>query len=287
MHIPSALKRLFLVSICAAAQLASAAPGQEVQFNSLDGTHLRGWLFLPDTPGPATRPAVVALHGCGGLYAKGGKLNARHQAMADMLLGQGYAVLFPDSLTSRGEDSLCNQKMAQRDITQTQRRADALGALAWVAAQPWARPKAIAALGWSHGGSAVLAATDRRQPQVVAQPVTFAAAIAFYPGCAAATKAGYQPNTRLMLLLGESDDWTPAAPCIALGQAVGAELHVYPGSYHEFDNPTGGVRLLRNVPNGVRPGQGVHAGRNPAAREQAYASVREELRQTLGTVAIK
>ncbi|MCX7278132.1 MAG: dienelactone hydrolase, partial [Burkholderiales bacterium] len=106
MHIPLALKRFFLVSLSAVAHVASAAPGQEVQFNSLDGTRLRAWLFLPDTQGPATRPAVIAMHGCGGLYAKGGKLNARHQAMADMLLGQGYAVLFPDSLTSRGEDSL-------------------------------------------------------------------------------------------------------------------------------------------------------------------------------------
>jgi dienelactone hydrolase len=244
-------------------------------------------LFQPDGVASAARPTVVALHGCGGLYGKNGKLNARHQAMADMLVAEGYAVLFPDSLTSRGEDSLCNQKIAQRDITQTQRRRDALGALAWVAAQPWARPKSIALLGWSHGGSAVLAATDRRQPEVVAQGNTFATAIAFYPGCAAATKEGYQPNTRLMLLLGESDDWTPAAPCIALGQAVGAELHIYQGSYHEFDNPTGSVRLLRNVPNGAHPGQGVHAGRNPAAREQAYATLRDELRQTLGRVAIK
>ena len=287
MHIPSALKRIFLFSLCAGLQAVHAAAPQEVQFKSLDGTPLRAWLLQPDTPAATTRPTVVALHGCGGLYAKGDKLNARHQAMADMLLGQGYAVLFPDSLKSRGEDSLCNQKMGQRDITQTQRRSDALGALAWVAAQPWARPKAIAVLGWSHGGSAVLAATDKRQAEVAKQPNAFATAIAFYPGCSAAAKANYQPNTRLMLLLGESDDWTPAAPCIALGQAVGAELHVYPGSYHEFDNPSGKVRLLRNVPNGVHPGQGVHAGRNPAAREQAYASVREELRQALGNSAIK
>jgi hypothetical protein len=32
------------------------------------------------------------------------------------------------------------------------------------------------------------------------------------------------------------------------------------------------------VPNGVHPGQGVHAGPNREAREQAYARVRELLR---------
>ncbi|WP_394790592.1 dienelactone hydrolase family protein [Rhodoferax sp.] len=291
MHIPLALKRLFLFSICAGLQAANAAPAQEVHFNSLDGTPLRAWLLQPDAPANARIPTVIALHGCGGLYARGGaadgKLNERHQAMAEMLLQEGYAVLWPDSLTPRGVDQLCTQKIGQRSITQAERRRDALAALAWVAAQPWARPNAIALMGWSHGGSAVLAATDARQSEVAAQRQKFAAAIAFYPGCGAASKDGYQPNTALTLLLGEKDDWTPAAACITLGQAVGAEVHVYPDSYHDFDNPSGKVRLRRDVPNGLHPGQGVHAGRNPAAREEAYARVREELRQALGKSASK
>jgi hypothetical protein len=35
------------------------------------------------------------------------------------------------------------------------------------------------------------------------------------------------------------------------------------------------------VPNGVHPGQGVHVGPNPDAREAANASVREFLRARL------
>ena len=62
-------------------------------------------------------------------------------------------------------------------------------------------------------------------------------------------------------------------PCVELGQRVGAEVHVYPDSYHDFDNPAAPVRLRTDVPNGVHPGQGVHAGGNPAAREQAYQRV--------------
>jgi dienelactone hydrolase len=80
------------------------------------------------------------------------------------------------------------------------------------------------------------------------------------------------------MLLGAQDDWTPPGPCIELGRAVGAEVHVYPDSYHDFDNPVGAVTLRRNVPNGVNPGQGVHAGPNAQAREQAYARLLEVLR---------
>ena len=259
--------------------LACAVALEPVKFASLDGTQLSGLLLQPAKPAQGT---VIALHGCGGLYAtagtRKGQLNARHQAMADMLLAEGYNVLLPDSLGPRGESEICTQRLGSRQIDQTQRRADALGALSWAAGQPWAVPERLALLGWSHGGSAVLSATDANHPQVKAQTVRAVVAIAFYPGCTAALRAGYRPDTRLALLLGEKDDWTPPGPCIDLGHAAGAEVIVYPDSYHDFDNPVGEVRLRLDVPNGVKPGHGVHAGRNPVTREQAYARLREILR---------
>lgn len=260
-------------------RLSLAAQPQEVNFASLDGTQLKAWVFQPTNK---PKGSVVALHGCGGLYAtsgaRKGQLNARHQAMADLLLAQGYAVVFPDSLGPRGVSQLCTQKMGDRAITQTQRRDDALATLNWVTAQAWGQSSKIALLGWSHGGSAVLSATDAGHRQVSAQAVKATVAIAFYPGCGAARKAGYQPNTRLVMLLGALDDWTPPGPCVELAKATGAEVHVYPDSYHDFDNPLGSVKLLPGIPNGVHPGQGVHAGPNPVAREQAYARVLELLR---------
>jgi dienelactone hydrolase len=258
---------------------SAAAEPQQVNFPSLDGTLLKAWVFRPDLKPKGT---VVALHGCGGLYAtlgsRKGQINVRHQAMADMLVGQGYGVVFPDSLSPRGVAQLCQQKISDRSISQTQRRSDALATLNWVAAQAWASPSKIALLGWSHGGSAVLSATDATHAQVMAQEIKPAVAIAFYPGCSAARKSGYQANTRLLMLLGALDDWTPPGPCVELGKAVGAEVQVYPDSYHDFDNPLGSVKLLPDIPNGVHPGQGVHAGPNLVAREQAYARVRELLR---------
>ncbi|MDP2370545.1 dienelactone hydrolase family protein [Rhodoferax sp.] len=258
---------------------ATAAALEAVSFASLDGTRLNAWVLKPDL---APKGTVVALHGCGGLVATRGKrqgqLNARHQAMADLLEAQGYAVVFPDSLRPRGVQELCTQKIGQRTITQTERRRDVLATLNWVAAQPWARPNKIALLGWSHGGSAVLAATESAHPEVAAQSVKLALALAFYPGCGAATKANYQPNAKLILMLGEKDDWTPPGPCIALGKAVGAEVNVFADSYHDFDNPEGGVKLRKDVPNGLNPGLGVHAGANPTARATAYARLLVALR---------
>lgn len=259
--------------------IVGATPPQQVNFSSLDGTPISALVFQPEAP---PKGSVVALHGCGGLYAtrgeRRGQLNARHQAMADMLLAQGYTVVFPDSLTPRGVTELCTQKIGTRSIDQSARRSDTLATLSWVAAQTWGQPTKMGLLGWSHGGSAVLSATDGQHPQVALQTAKSAIAIAFYPGCSAARDAHYQPNTRLFMFLGEKDDWTPPGPCIKLGHEVGAEVNVYPDSYHDFDNPVGTVKLRRDVPNGVAPGQGVHAGPNRQAREQAYARVRELLR---------
>ena len=285
-HVYKALEPLFSIKLAvvlasALASMGAFAESQEASFNSLDGTVLKAVVFQPVGSPKGT---VIALHGCGGLFAtrgaRKGLLNARHQAMADLLVAQGYSVVFPDSLTPRGELELCTQKIGSRKIDQTERRADALGTLVWVAAQPWAQPQHMALLGWSHGGSAVLSATDSTRADVRGVNVRPAVAVAFYPGCSAALKSRYQPTAPLILMLGEKDDWTPPGPCIELGKAVAAEVNVYADSYHDFDNPVGQVQLRADVPNGVNPGKGVHAGPNPAAREQAYARLLEVLKNT-------
>lgn len=290
---------LFLVFLTTLGQAAQPAQAKEVVFDSLDGTVLKAWVFQPAEHSTADtakskRGTVVAFHGCGGLYATGGvrksQLNARHQAMADLLIEQGYNVVFPDSLTSRGEASICVQVIGSPNITQKERRADALATLVWVAQQPWADAGRIAALGWSHGGSAVLAATDENQKDVKNQQLknklSFKTAIAFYPGCAESRKNDYRPNTPLTLFLGADDDWTPPIPCAELAQQLQAdrlpvELHVYEGAVHDFDNPVGGVNERKNIPSRLHAGRGVMAGANPAAREKAYRRMKEILKEAL------
>lgn len=293
---------VLLSCFAAFSPLAQAEQPLAATFPSLDGTSLKAWVFIPiEKPGTQhpiglKRGTVIALHGCGGLYAAGepnkGQLNPRHQAMADLLVAEGYNVVFPDSLTPRGEQSICAKPIGSRDITQRERRADALGTLAWVAQQPWADKERIAALGWSHGGSAVLSVTDSNNNLVKNQQVTdklsFKTAIAFYPGCSDAKKNGYRPNTSLTLFLGADDDWTPPIPCIELAKQLQidkypVELNVYDGAVHDFDNPVGGVKERKDVPSRLHPGRGVMAGANPAAREKAYARLKEILYTQLRT----
>lgn len=91
--------------------------------------------WLP-AEGAERRPAVLALHGCGGLYTKGGGLAVRYRETAERLHAAGYAVLMPDSFGSRGLRDICQTRYRDRSVDVAQRVQDARAALAWLAAQP-------------------------------------------------------------------------------------------------------------------------------------------------------
>jgi dienelactone hydrolase len=152
-----------------------------------------------------------------------------------------------------------------------QRRRDALAALQWLAARDDVNAAKLALVGWSNGGSTVLAASNLAHAEVAGAGVLPAALVAFYPGCETELRRGYRPSAPLLLLLGGSDDWTSPLPCQAL-QAQAApprpQLRVYDGAHHGFDGRAP-VRLRADVPNGVHPGAGVHVGASPEARADA------------------
>ena len=288
--------------------VAAALPAQ-VQVPSLDRVDgqalLLSGLWFPVAPGAmpgasGPRPALVLLHGCGGAFDRQGRLSLRLRDYSALLNGQGWSVLVLDSFGARGTTQICTQKYGTRAITMTQRRRDALGALAWLAQQPGVNASRLALLGWSNGGSAVLAATNRQRPEVASAATSPRAAVAFYPGCEADLRAGYAPSAALLLLVGEADDWTPAAPCEALVRSTAVstsattaasaaagpaavpapQISVFPGAYHGFDGLTP-VVLRSDVPNGVHPGAGVHIGGQPEARAASKAQLLDFLRTAL------
>ena len=104
-------------------------------------------------------------------------------------------------------------------------------------------------LGLSHGGgTAVYVARDHEElrpwrERFAARHGRLVASVALYGGCG--PTAGDPVIIPLLALLGGRDDWTPAAPCVALANAQAngiMQFQLYSDAYHSFDAASGIAR---------------------------------------------
>jgi dienelactone hydrolase len=172
---------------------------------------------------------------------------------------------------------------------------DAMGALRYLQALPFVRPDRIAAIGWSQGGVYAMAvingpSLERATQRGVELPaVGFAAAIAFYPG-GCQSLIHEQVIRPLLVLIGGADDWTPAATCQQMADAMatrGANVSivVYPGAYHYFDVEEQHLTVLAEVENELKPGGfGATVSYQAAAAADAKRQVEAFLAKHLGQV---
>jgi dienelactone hydrolase len=254
---------------------AHASNPTAVTYPGREGVTLKGFVYEPTGPGPF--PAVIALHGCSGLTDKDGLPSERHADWGSRLAAQGFLVLFPDSYASRGLGPQC--KISDRDVSPSKDRPlDVNASLAYLDARTDVKPDAVNLLGWSNGGSTVLYSVEPAHTPTAGQR-DFSKAIAFYPGCRVPFESGkWSSRLPLLILIGEADDWTAAAPCkdmIAAAKAAGepVEIVTYPGAYHDFDHPDLPIHTQDNLAF-TASGTGVaHTGTDPVARADAIVRV--------------
>ncbi|MCP4876002.1 MAG: prolyl oligopeptidase family serine peptidase [Gammaproteobacteria bacterium] len=188
---------------------------------------LRAELFKPDGDGPF--PAVVLMHGCGGLQAP---VRAALRKHAEYLVRHGFVALSLDSFGSRqnGEGWVCKsfeRLMAARRY----RVADALDALKHLGSLGFVDTDNVFQMGQSNGGSVSIRLAQLDVP-------AFRASAAYYPWCGTFNRLGSKAmlTSPLIVLAGANDDWTPPADCMTV-QSTGADYQsiVYPGVVHSFD----------------------------------------------------
>lgn len=239
---------------------------------------LHAELFKPDGAGPF--PAVIALHGCGGLGSRSEPVLVRYRDWAEQLLKEGKAVLFPDSYGSRELGPQCHVKI--RKITARRERvADILASRQWLMQQSWVAHNRISLLGWANGASALLWAV---RPQLLlrhAEP-DFRSAVAFYPDCRLSSGLGWSARVPTLVLIGAKDEVSSPPACRQMvegahGRSALTRIVVYPSAYHDFDRPSLSPHAAgQNADGGADPEKG-HLAIDAEARADSQRRVAEWL----------
>jgi len=267
--------------------------------------HIHGWWWQIESVGPGPRPVIVLLHGCGGMLNRRGQPDPRTLRYAALMLGRGWHVLAVDSFSSRGTRQICTRGRGEPPaVDQTMRRSDVNAAITWLGEQERVDRSRIALVGWSNGGSTVLDYTHQLRQSPALEHESFGGmqaseagarsgiqrvapglrlAAAFYPGCSSRLRQGYEPAVPVLLLLGLSDDWTPALPCLKLA-SKNVTVYGWEQAYHGFDGDAP-LRFRTDIRTGIRA-EGVHQGSNPAAGEEARSILLAALERALAPTAL-
>jgi len=199
----------------------SHVPGKEIE--------LRGKILKPEGKGPF--PAVVLLHGCGGIVSC-------DYNWANELVQWGYVAFILDSLGPRYKISNCSS--IGSSPTPVERAVDAHSAKFYLKGLPFVAHDKIAVMGWSHGGMATANAVSTHIVNVYSnhEMDPFQAGISFYPFCVGPVKF----NAPLLVLIGEKDNWTPAEWCSEVVDETlkrkpkhELKLKIYKDAHHRFD----------------------------------------------------
>jgi len=199
---------------------------------------VQGELLLPpNTPGDAKLPAVVLVHGSGGVYPE------EVTYWAKLLNAQGMAafvidIFGPRGIKSTGED--------QSQVPFAADTADAFAALGMLASHPRIDPKRIAVMGFSRGGiTAVRSGVVPIIQGSASSGLRFAAHVAMYSGgcssvLAVAAKPGVFSPEPMLFVHGDADDYAYMSDCQTYAQRINAagtptEFVVLPGARHKFD----------------------------------------------------
>lgn len=271
---------LILLCLCS----VPAVGVEKVSIRSLDDKlKLPGYWFEATVTEP--HPAIISLHGCGGLLDEKGVISRNRYRVAEYFNVEKIHVLLLDSFTPRGVKSICEIPTSQRTVRYEDRREDVFAAMQWLAQQPNVDKNRIAVVGYSNGGGTVLSVLDRTDKAVRGQSIQPKAAIAYYPPCQRYTQMwNYEISAPLLLMIGKLDDWTPAEHCPSLqGKVKRAQpdalfdLVLYPDSHHGFDG-YGELRVRTGL--ATRTGKAT-VGANPTAREDSLRRMFDFLSSTL------
>jgi dienelactone hydrolase len=218
----------------------SSSPFTPADVSDAEPTTAIGHLYLPPTPAPPRSiPAVVMLHGAGGV------LYAREHTYARQLAAMGAAALVVDVFGAR-RDRAGGFTERLIEITETMALADAYAALRHLPRHhPGIDPDRVVLLGFSYGAMAAMYGVWAPVAERLAPGgERFAGHVAFYGPCVALSDEGLRTTgAPVLMLYGEADALIVPERCAAFADDLRrggswAGVVAFPGALHQWDGGT-------------------------------------------------
>jgi dienelactone hydrolase len=269
---PASFAPILALALLLAAGEAQAGGPETVEFG--DGAiTLKAIVYRPEGAGPF--PAVVAMHDCSGLTNSTGRVASKYREWAQLLVRDGFVVLFPESYGSRGLGNQCNVR--NRPIHPDREPVeDANASRRWLSQQPDVRADHISLMGWSNGASSVLWTV---RPHHNADDIPdFRSAVALYPVCRRLESTAWSARVPTLILIGGADDVTSPEECQhmvagAKGRSARISILIYPGAFHDFDHPNQPPQERTDYAVSADGSGRIHTGTNVAARTDSLKRV--------------
>ena len=200
-----------------------------------------GTLKFPDNAPDKNVPAVVIMHGSGGI-------SIWEEHWINTFNSIGLATFMVDSNWARKK---CKKEFKKAikwcaDVHRGMNRIiDGYHALELLSKHPRIDPARIGCLGISLGARGCLYVNVKRFQKMWGTPgLEFAASVPMYPGCNVKFNEDDEiTNTPIRIHIGELDTYYPADSCVNYGERLRAkgkdvQVKVYPNAHHGFDaNP--------------------------------------------------
>ena len=205
---------------------------------------IEGYLVVPPSQGKVA--AVVIVPGSGGFQAW------MQHLVANRLNNVGIATLIIDSFTARGvKETSTNQANVPMAASVT----DGFAALQKLATDPRIDASRIGITGFSRGGTVAMFTQELKFLQAMKlKDLQFAAHLPFYPGCSTTILNPAPTNAPALYLMGEKDDYTPAAQCLPFIESLRSRnakvgFKVLAGAHHGWVSDASSVTYLGRVQN--------------------------------------
>ena len=212
--------------------------------NNLDGYHdiisgkkpdtqiITGKLYIPKLCGIEKMPAVIIQHGSG-------NPNKPWYRKLSMALNEvGIIALVPDSLSPREFSSTGRD---QSKLSKATRLFDTFSAFKFLQSVRCVDAKRVGITGYSFGGIIAHDSVERKLAEKLGNGHVYKASLPVYPSCQTTFKNTMSTKTKVHILAGGADDYTPAKYCIESVKTKKTkgwdiEITVLDGAHHGFNN---------------------------------------------------